>query len=152
MSILIIGEKPNVGKAISSVVGADKVRKGYIEGNGYIVSWCVGHLVGLMFPNDYDNGWDQKWSFAQLPMIPDKWQFTVTDKTRGQFNLLKSLMNRGDISEIIDKPLFTDEDVIADIQRDENADVPFWEMPEVQGEQLRASEKKSVKSQQTVIK
>lgn len=136
MSILIIGEKPNVGKAISSVVGADKVRKGYIEGNGYIVSWCVGHLVGLMFPNDYGNGWDQKWSFAQLPMIPDKWQFTVTDKTRGQFNLLKSLMNRDDISEIIDKPLFTDEDVIADIQRDENADVPFWEMPEVQGEQL----------------
>ena len=101
MSILIIGEKPNVGKAISTVVGADKVQKGYIEGNGYIVSWCVGHLVGLKFPNDYGNGWDQKWSFSQLPMIPDKWQFTVTDKTKGQFNLLKSLMNRADVSEII---------------------------------------------------
>lgn len=101
MSILIIGEKPSVGKAISNVVGADKVQKGYIEGNGYIVSWCVGHLVGLKFPNDYGNGWDQKWSFSQLPMIPDKWQFTVTDKTKGQFNLLKSLMNRADVSEII---------------------------------------------------
>ncbi len=101
MAILIIGEKPNVGKAISTVVGTDKVQKGYIEGNGYIVSWCVGHLVGLKFPNDYGNGWDQKWSFSQLPMIPDKWQFTVTDKTKGQFNLLKSLMNRADVSEII---------------------------------------------------
>ena len=49
MSILIIGEKPNVGKAISTVVGADKVQKGNIEGNGYIVSWCVGHVVGLKF-------------------------------------------------------------------------------------------------------
>ena len=101
MSILIIGEKPSVGKAISNVVGADKVQKGYIEGNVYIVSWCVGHLVGLKFPNDYGNGWDQKWSFSQLPMIPDKWQFTVTDKTKGQFNLLKSLMNKADVSEII---------------------------------------------------
>ena len=101
MSILIIGEKPSVGKAISNVVGADKVQKGYIEGNGYIVSWCVGHLVGLKFPNDYGNGWDQKWSFSQLPMIPGKWQFTVTDKTKGQFNLLKSLMNKADVSEII---------------------------------------------------
>lgn len=101
MSILIIGEKPNVGKAISTVVGSDKVQKGYIEGNGYIVSWCVGHLVGLKLPNDYGNGWDKKWSFSQLPMIPDKWQFTVTDKTKGQFNLLKSLMNRADVSEII---------------------------------------------------
>ena len=99
--ILIIGEKPSVGKAISSVVGANNTQKGYIEGNGYIVSWCVGHLVGLKFPNDYGNGWDQKWSFSQLPMIPEKWQFTVTDKTKGQYNLLKSLMNRSDISEII---------------------------------------------------
>jgi DNA topoisomerase IA len=55
--ILIIGEKPSVGKAISSVVGANNTQKGYIEGNGYIVSWCVGHLVGLKFPNDYGNGY-----------------------------------------------------------------------------------------------
>ena len=101
MRILIVGEKPSVSRAISTVVGADKVQKGYIEGNDYIVSWCVGHLVGLKFPNDYGNGWDQKWSFSQLPMIPDKWQFAVTDKTKGQFNLLKSLMNRADVSEII---------------------------------------------------
>ena len=101
MRILIVGEKPSVSRAISTVVGADKVQKGYIEGNGYIVSWCVGHLVGLKFPNDYGNGWNQKWSFSQLPMIPEKWQFQVTDSTKAQYDLLKSLMNRDDISEII---------------------------------------------------
>ena len=101
MSILIIGEKPSVSRAISSVVGAGTAKKGCTEGNGYIVSWCVGHLVGLKYPNDYGNGWDQKWSFSQLPMIPDKWQFQVTDSTKAQYNILKELMNREDISEII---------------------------------------------------
>lgn len=101
MSILIIGEKPSVSRAISAVVGASSTKKGYTEGNGYIVSWCVGHLVGLKYPNDYGNGWDQKWSFSQLPMLPEKWQFCVTDSTKAQYNLLKSLMNRYDISEII---------------------------------------------------
>ena len=101
MSILIIGEKPSVSRAISAVVGASSTKKGYTEGNGYIVSWCVGHLVGLKFPNEYGNGWDQRWSFSQLPMLPEKWQFRVTDSTKAQYNLLKSLMNRDDISEII---------------------------------------------------
>lgn len=101
MSILIVGEKPSVSRAISSVVGADKVQKGYTEGNGYIVSWCVGHLVGLKYPNGYGNGWEQKWSFSQLPMIPEKWLFKVTDSTKAQYNIIKDLMNRGDVTEII---------------------------------------------------
>lgn len=99
--ILIIGEKPSVSRAISSVVGANTAKKGYIEGNGYIVSWCVGHLVGLKYPNDYGNGWEHKWSFSQLPMIPDKWLFKVTESTKAQYNILKGLMNRDDVSEII---------------------------------------------------
>lgn len=101
MAILIIGEKPSVGRAISTVVGADKPHKGYIESSDYIVSWCVGHLVGLKYPNDYGNGWEQKWSFSQLPMIPDQWQFTVTESTKSQYNILKNLMNRSDVTEII---------------------------------------------------
>ena len=101
MSILIIGEKPSVSRAISAVVGASSAHKGYTEGNGYVVSWCVGHLVGLKYPNDYGNGWDQKWSFSQLPMIPENWQFQVTDSTKTQYNLLKSLMNKDDVTEII---------------------------------------------------
>ncbi len=101
MSILIIDEKPSVARAISTVVGADKPHKGYIESSDYIVSWCVGHLVGLKYPNDYGNGWEQKWSFSQLPMIPDQWQFTVTESTKSQYNILKNLMNRSDVTEII---------------------------------------------------
>jgi len=101
LSILIVGEKPSVSRAISSVVGANATKKGYTEGNGYIVSWCVGHLVGLKFPNDYGNGWEQKWSFSQLPMIPDNWQFQVTDSTKAQYNLLKNLMNKDEVTEII---------------------------------------------------
>ena len=99
--LLIIAEKPSVGRAISSVVGAGRTGKGYIEGNGYIVSWCVGHLVGLKYPNDYGNGWEQKWSFSQLPMIPEAWQFKVTESTKEQFGIIKALMGRDDVSEII---------------------------------------------------
>lgn len=101
MSHLVIAEKPSVGRAVSAVVGADKMQKGYIEGGGYIVSWCVGHLVGLKYPNDYGNGWEEHWNFSQLPMLPEKWQFTVTDSTSAQYNLLKGLMNRPDVTEII---------------------------------------------------
>lgn len=101
MSILIVGEKPSVSRAISAVVGASSAHKGYTKGNGYIVSWCVGHLVGLKFPNDYGNGWEQKWSFSQLPMIPDSWLFHVTDSTKAQYDLLKNLMNKDEVTEII---------------------------------------------------
>lgn len=101
MSILIVGEKSSVSRAISAVVGSSSAHKGYTEGNGYIVSWCVGHLVGLKFPNDYGNGWEQKWSFSQLPMIPDSWLFHVTDSTKAQYDLLKNLMNKDEVTEII---------------------------------------------------
>ena len=101
MSILIVGEKPGVSRAISAMVRVSSTHKGYTEGNGYIVSWCVGHLVGLKFPNDYGNGWEQKWSFSQLPMIPDSWLFHVTDSTKAQYDLLKNLMNKDEVTEII---------------------------------------------------
>lgn len=101
MSTLIVGEKPSVSRAISAVVGANKSNQGYNEGNGYIVSWCVGHLVDLMFPDDYGNGWNGRWSFSQLPMIPEQWQFRITENTKAQFRILKNLMNRSDVTEII---------------------------------------------------
>lgn len=99
--ILILAEKPSVGRALSSVVGANKTNKGYIEGGGYIVSWCVGHLVGLKNPNEYGCDWEQRWSFSQLPMIPDSWQFKVTESTKEQFGIVKALMGRDDVTEII---------------------------------------------------
>ena len=101
MAILVIGEKPSVSKELAKVLGADQDKKTRIEGNGYIVSWCFGHLVGLKYPNDYGGGWEEKWSFSQLPMIPEKWLFQVADSTKAQFNVLKGLMNSSEVTEII---------------------------------------------------
>lgn len=101
MSILVIGEKPSVSKELAKVLGADKKGNGFIEGNGYIVSWCFGHLVGLKYPNDYSEKWADKWSFDQLPMIPSEWKFSISKNTKAQYDILKDLMSRSDISEII---------------------------------------------------
>ena len=99
--ILIVAEKPSVGRVLASVVGAKERHEGYLQGNGYLVSWCLGHLVSLKSPNDYNNGWQDKWSFAQLPMIPAEWQFKITEKTREQYDILNKLIHSPDVTEII---------------------------------------------------
>lgn len=101
MSILVIGEKPSVSRELAKVLGAEKKKNGYMEGNGYMVSWCFGHLVGLKFPDAYSENWAAKWSFAQLPMIPEKWEFQVSQSTKQQFKILKELMTSSDVTEII---------------------------------------------------
>lgn len=98
---LIIAEKPSVAKGIAPVVGANEKKDGYTEGNGYIVSWCFGHLVGLKYPNDYNDKWAGKWSFDQLPMIPDEWEFTLNKDCENQYNVLKKLLNDKNIDEVI---------------------------------------------------
>lgn len=98
---LIIAEKPSVARGIAPVVGANSKKNGYTEGNGYIVSWCFGHLVGLKYPNDYCEKWAEKWSFSQLPMIPDKWEFTLNKDCKEQFEILKKLLNDSRIDEVI---------------------------------------------------
>lgn len=99
--ILVVGEKPSVSKELAKVLGADKKCNGYIEGNGYIVSWCYGHLVSMKYPNEYSEKWADKWSFNQLPMIPTDWKFGISKNTKAQYDILKDLMNRSDITEII---------------------------------------------------
>ena len=101
MSRLIIAEKPSVAKSIAPVVKAEANHNGYKEGNGYIVSWCFGHLVTVLTPNEYNEDWATKWSFAQLPMLPEKWRFKVKQGCEAQFKILKELMNRDDVDEII---------------------------------------------------
>lgn len=98
---LIIAEKPSVAKGIAPVVGAKSKKDGYIEGNGYIVSWCFGHLVRLFFPNDYGGAWAERWSFDSLPMLPDTWKFKVSDDCKEQFEVLKKLMQDDSVDEII---------------------------------------------------
>ncbi len=99
---LVIAEKPSVARAIAPVIGANTKKNGYTEGNGYIVSWCFGHLVGLQYPNSYCEKWAAKpWFFSQLPMIPERWEFTVTESSKEQFDVLKKLLNDNSIDEVI---------------------------------------------------
>ena len=84
----------------AKVLGAANRQDGYLEGNGYLVSWCVGHLVELAPPNVYDAKY-VKWSIADLPILPQKWQYLVSASTKKQFGILKDLMNRPDVDSIV---------------------------------------------------
>ena len=100
MSVLIVAEKPSVGRNIASVIGANQTKDGYIEGNNYIVTWAVGHLIGLYEPNDYSEEW-AKWSLEQLPIVPDKWKTKVLAATAKQYKVVETLINREDIEYVI---------------------------------------------------
>lgn len=97
---LVIAEKPSVAKSIAAVLGAGKSDDGYVEGNGYIVSWCVGHLVELFAPDDYDDKY-KKYSFDTLPILPSDFKMKVSESTVKQYKVLKSLMLSSDIDEIV---------------------------------------------------
>ena len=73
---------------------------GYLEGNGYLVSWCIGHLVELAPPNVYDAKY-VKWSIADLPILPERWQYLVSASTKKQFGILQKLMHRPDVDSIV---------------------------------------------------
>ena len=97
---LVVSEKPSVAMAYAKVLGATSRKDGYLEGNGYLVSWCVGHLVELAPPNAYGEQY-VKWSVADLPILPQKWQYLVSASTKKQFGILKDLMNRPDVDSIV---------------------------------------------------
>lgn len=97
---LIIAEKPSVAQSIAAVLGATKRSDGYLEGGGYLVSWCVGHLVGLSEAAAYGEQY-QKWSYESLPILPEHWQYTVAADKQKQFKILKELMNRADVTELV---------------------------------------------------
>ena len=97
---LVVSEKPSVGAAYAKVLGATNRQDGYWEGNGYLVSWCVGHLVELAPPNVYDERYT-KWSIADLPILPQKWQYLVSASTKKQFGVLQKLMHRPDVDSIV---------------------------------------------------
>ncbi len=96
ISILVVAEKPSVAMSYAKVLGATRRQDGYLEGNGYLVSWCVGHLVELAPPNVYDAKY-VKWSIADLPILPEKWQYLVSTSTKKQFGILQKVMNRPDV-------------------------------------------------------
>lgn len=79
---------------------SQKPRDGFVEGNGYLVSWCVGHLVGLCDAADYDDRY-RKWNYDDLPIVPEKWKKKILEGTKKQFGILQTLMNRNDVTEVI---------------------------------------------------
>lgn len=100
MNKLVIAEKPSVALALAKILGAYQRQDGYMEGNGYLVSWCVGHLVGLAQPDAYDEVY-KKWRKDNLPIIPEIWKWEVADDKRTQFKVLKELMFRSDVDELV---------------------------------------------------
>jgi len=96
---LVVTEKPSVAQSIAAVIGARQRKDGYLEGNGYLVSWCIGHLVELADPTAYGNF--EKWRKEDLPILPDKWQYQISSRTKKQFEVLRSLMLRPDVDRLI---------------------------------------------------
>ena len=100
MHNLIITEKPSVARTISKVLGVTARRDGYLEGGGYLISWCVGHLVELAPPGVYDPRLE-RWDRADLPILPERWQYLVSSSTQKQFDILCKLMHRADVDRIV---------------------------------------------------
>ncbi|MDD3228233.1 MAG: DNA topoisomerase 3 [Oscillospiraceae bacterium] len=100
MRKLVLAEKPSVGLALASVLGASQRKDGYMEGNGYIVSWCFGHLAELANADAYNEKY-AKWRYDDLPIVPDPWSVKIARDKRKQFDILRSLMNSADVDTVI---------------------------------------------------
>ena len=97
---LVIAEKPSVAQSLAAVIGAATRKDGYLEGNGWRVSWCLGHLAGLADADAYNPNY-AKWRYDDLPILPVDWKVTVDKSKRKQFDLLKQLMNAQDVTEVV---------------------------------------------------
>lgn len=98
---LVIAEKPSVAQSIARVIGAASRKDGYFEGNGYLVSWCIGHLVELAEPQEYDPAL-KPWNIESLPILPEHWKYRISSGMRKQYSLLKKLMEREDVDSIVE--------------------------------------------------
>lgn len=97
---LVIAEKPSVARSIAAVIGATKKQNGYIEGSGYLVSWCIGHLVSFADAGRYDERF-KKWRYEDLPIIPEPWQYIILDEKKQQFETIRELANRPDVESLV---------------------------------------------------
>ena len=97
---LVIAEKPSVAKSLAAVLGAANRRDGYLEGNGWLVSWCLGHLAGLADAATYNPDY-AKWRYDDLPILPESWRFSIAKDKRDQFDVLRNLLRREDVTEVV---------------------------------------------------
>ena len=96
---LVIAEKPSVARSIAAVIGATEKQTGYWQGGGYLVSWCIGHLVSFAEAGQYDKKYC-KWKYEDLPILPQPWQFIVPDEKKQQFEAVRALLNRPDVDSV----------------------------------------------------
>ena len=99
-TIAILAEKPSVAQDIARVLGANTRGKGYLQGNGYVVTWAIGHLVSLAQPHEIKPEWRQ-WRFDQLPILPTEWPLVVYEKTKDQFEVVRKILTSGRVSRIV---------------------------------------------------
>ena len=97
---MVIAEKPSVARSIAGVIGATEKHDGYLQGNGYLVSWCIGHLVSFADAGRYDECY-KKWRYEDLPILPETWQYIIPDEKKQQFEILRSLMERPDVTGLV---------------------------------------------------
>ncbi|MBL8938150.1 MAG: DNA topoisomerase 3 [Archangium sp.] len=100
MSIVVVAEKPSVARDLARVLGANARGEGVLTGNGYVVTWAIGHLVGLEEPDGIDERW-RRWSFDLLPMFPRRWPLRVFDQTASQFGIVRRALTAPDVTEVI---------------------------------------------------
>ena len=97
---LVIAEKPSVAKSLAAVLGATTRKDGYLEGGGWLVSWCLGHLAGLADAATYNPDY-AKWRYDDLPILPESWRFIIAKDKRDQFDVLRTLLRREDVTEVV---------------------------------------------------
>jgi DNA topoisomerase-3 len=90
-TIAVLAEKPSVARDIARVLGADKRGEGYLQGNGYVVTWAIGHLVSLAQPHEINPEWRQ-WRFDLLPILPGHWPLVVYERTKDQFEVVRKIL------------------------------------------------------------
>ena len=97
---LVIAEKPSVGMALAKALGVTGMKNGYVEGDNYIISWCVGHLAVLANADSYDERY-RKWNISDLPIIPESWIFDIATDKNEQFSVLRKLINDSRVTEVV---------------------------------------------------
>ncbi len=101
MTILVLAEKPSVARDIARILGAGRKGVGFLEGQGYRITWALGHLVHFAEPDEYGIAWSGRWSLAQLPMIPERWQLSTDQRTSDQLRIVQGLLNAPDTQSVI---------------------------------------------------
>jgi DNA topoisomerase-3 len=96
-TVAVLTEKPSVARDIARVLGADKRGKGYLQGNGYVVTWAIGHLVSLAQPHEINPQWRQ-WRMDLLPILPEQWPLVVYERTKDQFEVVRKILTSPRVS------------------------------------------------------